>query len=171
MKSPIKRRVAIAAVLLLVPALAACGFDAQTDKIYQAATGVNDRSGVVEILNAQVVSAEDGTGTFIATLDNTDLKQADQLVSVTGDGVTAKNQAIDIPADGVANLAQPAEGADAVQVQVDGEGIQAGKWVRLTFAFANGQSSEVLVPVVSSDSADYAEVPLPSAATSSPAAE
>ena len=169
MKSPIKRRVAIVAVLLLAPALGACGFSAQTDKIYQAATGVNDRSGTVGILDAQVVSAQEGTGTFVATLDNTDPKTADRLVSITGDGVTAKSKGVDIPADGVANLAAPGEDGSSAQVQIDGDAIQAGKWVRLTFVFASGQSSEVLVPIVSSDSADYQDVPLPSGSPSATA--
>jgi hypothetical protein len=168
-KSPIKRRVAIVAALLLAPTLAACGFGAQTDKVYQPATGVNDRSGVVEILNAQIVSGADGTGTFIAALDNNAAK-ADKLVNVTGEGVTSTSTGVEIPADGVANLALPAAGSNPVQVQVDGPGIKAGKWVRLTFTFASGQSSEVLVPIVS-NSQDFADVPLPSAPASSPAAE
>ncbi|MFL6024075.1 MAG: hypothetical protein ACJ72O_12115 [Marmoricola sp.] len=170
MKSPLKRRVAIAA-LLLAPLMTACGFSAQTDQVYQAAVGVNDRAGVVELLNAQIVSAADGTGTFIATLDN-NANKADRLISVTGSGVTATTKGIDIPADGVANLALPAASGNPVQVQVDGTGVQAGKWVRLTFTFASGQSSEVLIPIVTSDSTDYKDVPLPSAASSSsPAAE
>lgn len=170
MKSPIKRRVAIAAALLLAPAVAACGFGAQTDKIYQPANGVNDRSGVVAILNAQIVSAADGSGAFIATLDNTDPTTDDKLVSVTGAGVTAKSAGVTIPADGVANLAEPAKSGDPVQVRIDGDKVQAGKWVRLTFVFRSGQSSEVLIPIVSSDSADYHDVPLPSQGPSSAAA-
>ena len=170
MKSPIQRRVAIAS-LLLAPVLGACGFNAQTDQVYQAATGVNERSETVEILNAQIVSGKEGTGTFVATLDNTDTKQPDELVSVTGDGVTATTKGVEIPADGVANLAVAAKGANPVQVQVDGDRVQAGNWVRLTFGFKNGQSTEVLIPVVAS-SEEFADVPLPSgAASSSPAAE
>lgn len=169
MKSPIQRRVAIAA-LLLAPALTACGFDAQTDQVYQAATGVNERTSTVEILNAQIVSAEDGSGTFVATLDNNAAKD-DRLVGVTGDGVTAKSAGVLIPADGVANLAEPAETGDPIQVQVDGAKIKAGYWVRLTFVFASGQSTEVLVPVVA-NSEDFHDVPLPSEAPSgAPTAE
>jgi len=168
-KSPIQRRAAIAA-LFLAPTLAACGFSAQTDQVYQAAAGVNDRSGDVEILNAQVVSAEDGTGTFVATFDN-NTDTADRLVSVTGGGVTATSDGVVIPADGVANLAEPAETGSPVQVQLDGDAVRAGGWIRLTFVFANGQSTKLLVPVVA-NSEDYHDVPLPSgpAATSTPSA-
>ena len=169
MKSPIQRRAAIAA-LLLVPTLGACGFSAQTDQVYQAATGVNDRSGKVELLNAQIVTAADGAGTFIATLDNTDAKNADRLVSVTGTGVTAKAKDIDIPADGVANLAEPAESGDP-KLAVTGTGVKAGSWVRLTFVFESGQSTTLLVPIVE-NSEDYDHVPLPSEAPSdTPVAE
>ena len=52
MKSPIQRRVAIAA-LLLAPALTACGFSEQTDQVYQPAVGVNDRSDTVYVLSAR----------------------------------------------------------------------------------------------------------------------
>lgn len=170
MKSPIQRRVAIAALLLL-PTLGACGFSAQTDQVYQAATGVNDRSGTVEILNAQIVSATDGAGTFIATLDNTDAKQADRLVSVTASGLTAKSKGVAIPADGVANLAEPAESGNPVQVAVSGAKVKAGGWVRLTLVFESGQSTTILVPVVE-NTEDYHDVPLPTGAQSdTPVAE
>ena len=169
MKSPTQRHAAIAA-LLLVPTLGACGFNAQTDQVYQAATGVNDRSSAVEILNAQVVSGTAGTGTFIATLDNTNAKDADKLTSVTGSGLTAKSEGVEIPADGVANLALPAETGDPVQVQISGGRVEAGNWVRLTLVFDSGQSTTVLVPVVA-NSEDFRDVPLPSAAPSDAAAE
>ena len=162
MKSPLPRRAAIA-TLLLAPVLTACGFGAQTDQVYQAATGINDRSGTVEILNAQIVSGTDGTGTLIATLDNTDPKTDDKLTGITGDGVTATSDGVEIPSVGVANLAQPAE-SGGPQVQISGEKVVAGSWVRLTFTFDNGQSTQVLVPIVSAESDHYADVPLPTEA-------
>lgn len=164
MKSPIQRRVAIAS-LLLAPALGACGFSAQTDKVYQAAVGINDRSGTVEILDAQIVSAEDGLGSFIATLDNTDATSADRLISVTGTGLSATSKGISIPANGVADLALPAEIGDPVQLAISGKSVAAGNFVTLTLVFASGQSSKVTVPVVE-NSEDYHDVPLPSASPS-----
>jgi len=168
-KSPNQRRAAIAA-LLLVPTLGACGFSVQTDQVYQAATGVDDRSSTVEILNAQVVSGTPGTGTFIATLVNKDSKNADELTGVTGAGLTTKSEGVEIPAAGVANLAVPAETGDPVQVQISGDKVEAGNWVRLTFVFDSGQSTTVLVPVVG-NTEDFRDVPLPSAAPSDAAAE
>jgi hypothetical protein len=152
-KSPTQRRVAIAA-LLLAPALTACGFSAQTDQVYQAAVGVNDRSGDVDVLNALVVSGEDGSGTFAGTLVNKDTTEDATLDSVTGTGVTASRHTVDVPAGGVARLAETGE------VTLRGDGIKPGSFVEVTLAFDSGQSTTVTVPVVAAEG-DYAEVPLP----------
>ncbi len=104
MKSPIPRRVAIAA-LLLAPALTACGFNEQTDQVYQPAVGVNDRSASVYVLNAVVVSGVDGSGTFAGTLVNTDTTADDTLDSVSGSGITDSPGTVDVPAGGNARLA------------------------------------------------------------------
>jgi hypothetical protein len=158
-KSPSTRRVAIAA-LLLAPTLAACGFNEQTDQVYQAAVGVNDRSGQVDILNALVVSGTDGSGTFAGTLVNKDQTTSDELDSVTGPGRTSPARTVAVPAGGVANLAE--SGA----VTVKGSAISPGTFVTLTLAFSSGQSTTVKVPVVAA-TGDYADVPLSGGATTS----
>jgi hypothetical protein len=156
-KPPTQRRVAIAA-LLLAPALTACGFSQQTDQVYQPAVGINDRSGQIDILNALVVSGEDGSGTFAGTLVNKGT-EADTLDSVTGPGITASRRTVPIPARGNALLATTG------RVTVTGSDIVPGKFVELTLAFASGQSTTVKVPVVAAEG-DYADVPLPTAAAS-----
>jgi hypothetical protein len=161
-KSPIQRRVAIAA-LLLAPVLTACGFSEQTDQVYQPAVGVNDRSGQIDILNALIVSGEDGSGTFAGTLVNKNTTESDTLDSVTGPGITSSRRSVEIPAGGNALL------ADTGRVTVTGTGIEPGKFVELTLGFASGQSTTVKVPVVAAEG-DYAEVPLPSASPSTDAA-
>ena len=155
MKSPIQRRVAIAA-LLLAPALTACGFSAQTDQVYQPAVGVNDRSEQVYVLNALVVSGEDGSGTFAGTLVNTDQTTDDTLDSVSGAGITTKRRTVDVdvPAGGTARLAETGE------IQLEGDGIEPGKFVEITLGFSSGQTTTMTVPVVEA-TGDYAEVPLP----------
>jgi hypothetical protein len=153
-KSPTQRRVAIAA-LLLAPALTACGFNVQTDKVYQPAVGVNDRSGTVDILNAVIVSNTEGSGTFAGTFVNKDDTHADRLESVTGSGITASRRPIEIPAGG----AVPPTAESGV-VSLKGEAIKPGDFVELTFVFSSGQSTTVSVPVVER-SGDYADVPLP----------
>ncbi|MGO4255578.1 hypothetical protein [Marmoricola sp. RAF53] len=154
MKSPSRRRAALAA-LLLAPTLAACGFNVQTDQVYQPAEGVNNRAGQVDILNATVVSGTDGSGTFAGTLVNNSQKDADQLTEVSGEGLDVTlPEPIDIPAGGLVNL------ADEGTVSVEGESVVPGGYVMMTFVFANGQSTTVQVPVVV-HGGDYADVPLP----------
>ena len=153
MKSPTRRRAAIAA-LLLAPVLTACGFNAQTDQVYQAAVGPNDRSGSVNILNALIVSGTDGSGTFAGTLVNTDPTNDDTLESVTGQGLTASRRPVDIPAGGTALL------ADTGELTLEGSAIKPGDWVELTFAFSSGQTTTMKVPVVEA-AGDYSDVPLP----------
>ena len=159
MKSPTQRRVAIAA-LLLAPALTACGFNEQTDKVYQPAVGVNDRSGTIDILNALVVSGTDGSGTFAGTLVDKDQTQGDTLEGVSGTGITASRKTVEVPAAGAVNLAEDGT------VTLQGASIVPGHWVTLTFAFSSGQSTTVKVPVVEAGG-DYAHVKLPSSTTPS----
>ena len=155
MKSPLRRRAAIAA-LLLAPALTACGFSAQTDQVYQPAVGVNDRSGNVDILNAVIVSGEDGSGTFAGTLVNKDTSQQDTLDTVSGEGITASRVSVDVPPAGNARL------ADTGELTLEGSAIKPGAFVELTFSFSSGQNTTMKVPVVESGG-DYSDVPLPSA--------
>ena len=165
MKSPTQRRVAIAA-LLLAPALTACGFNEQTDQVYQPAVGVNDRSGGIDILNALVVSGTDGSGTFAGTLVNKSQTEDDTLEGVSGSGVTASRKAVDVPAGEAVPL------AESGTLTLKGSDIVPGKWVELTFSFGSGQSTTLKVPVVEAVG-DYSDVPLPSSATtpsSSPSA-
>jgi hypothetical protein len=151
-KPTTQRRVAIAA-LLLAPALTACGFNAQTDQVYQPAVGVNDRSGTVDIINALVVSGTEGSGTFAGTLVNKS-DEADRLESVTGTDVTASRQTVAIPAAKAVPL------ATSGVVSLTGEAVKAGGWVELTFVFSSGQSTSIKVPVVEA-TGDYADVRLP----------
>jgi len=154
-KSPIQRRAAIAA-LLLAPALTACGFNEQTDQVYQAAVGVNDRSDDVYVLNALIVSGTDGSGTFAGTLVNTDTTADDKLDSVSGPGVTASQTTVDVPAGDNVPL------GDSGDVTLDGAGIVPGKFVQVTLGFSSGQTTTMKVPVVAA-AGDYADVPLPTA--------
>jgi hypothetical protein len=155
-KPPTLRRAAIAA-LLLAPVLTACGFSEQTDQVYQAAVGPNFRNGDVDILNALIVSGQDGSGTFAGTLVNTKTTTDDRLDSVTGPGVVASRRTVDIPAAGVARL------AESGIVTLRGDGIKPGAYVQLTFVFNNGQTTTLKVPVVAAEG-DYADVPLPGSA-------
>lgn len=141
------RRVAVAALVLSMPALAACGlgFNAQTDKPYQPAVGSNDRSHEVDVLGALVVSAKPGSGVLIATLVNKSTTRADKLTSVQGDGIqVASGVTPDIPVAGLANLADPSIGG----IQVQGSKVKAGGYVRVRLIFQDADPVTIEVPVV-----------------------
>ena len=148
--STLRRRFAVVAMLLLVPTLAACGFNEQTDEVYQASTGTNARNGDVWILNATVVSKKDGSGTFAGTLVNQTEDKTVSLTSVTD--ATGMPQITVAPSTAV-NL------GDTGQVRLEDDAIAAGKFVSLTFEFDNGQTTTFKVPVVT-NTGDYADVPL-----------
>jgi hypothetical protein len=162
-KPPTLRRAAIAA-LLLAPVLTACGFSAQTDQVYQAAVGPNFRGGEVDILDALIVSGQDGSGTFAGTLVNTNQSNDDRLDSVTGPGITASRRTIVIPAGGTPDPSLAHSG----ELTLRGDAIKPGAYVELTFAFSNGQSTTLQVPVVE-NTGDFIDVPVP--ALTNPTAE
>jgi hypothetical protein len=161
-KPPFQRRTAFLAVLL-APTLAACGFGAQTDQVYQAAQGVNDRSGTVWVLDALIVAAKDGSGTFAGSLVN-EAAKSQSIANVTGVDVTPAGVNIVIPGNQLVDLAKPVPGTEQPQLTFSGPGVKLGGFVRLTFTYSGGGTSTVNVPVVSNDPKDgseFANVPLP----------
>lgn len=153
------RTVALAAALLLsVPALAACQNQAQTNAIYTPAEGVNDRDGSVDVLNALVVSDNQDGGRIIAGLSNNDTSEADELTGVSvaeGDAQVELGEGdTEIPAGGNLQLADD----DAAQVLVTG--VALGRFVRVTFEFSNADAVTVNMPVVQAGD-DFADVEVP----------
>ncbi|MGA8211589.1 MAG: hypothetical protein WB441_00045 [Nocardioidaceae bacterium] len=159
----VRRSLATAVLLLAVPALSSCGvnFDAQTEQVYNPAVGVNDQSGVVDVLNALVVSGSSGSGTLVATLVNGDGTQPDALRSVAGaredsgvqvtvPGTTA------IPAGGLVNLAETPS-----QITVRSPKVVPGFYVRVTFTFDRAGAVTLNVPVVSADLPPYDTITVP----------
>jgi copper(I)-binding protein len=144
MLTPVRRRLAALAVVLMVPALGACGFGYQTDQVYQPGVGVNDRSAAVDVLGAVVVSGTDGSGTFVASLVNNDKDKAISLTSVTGaEGLEVQLVApVEVEAGALVNLAEM--GA----IGVSGDSVVAGDFARITLTFDNGDEVEVNAPVV-----------------------
>ncbi len=144
MLTPVRRRLAALAVLLLVPALGAC--DYQTDQVYQPAVGVNDRDGTVDVLAAVVVSSTDGKGTFVASLVNSSLEESDTLTGMApaeeGAAEVQLAAPIEIRPEGLVNL------ADSGAVSVVGESVAPGAFIRLVLTFESGQETELNVPVV-----------------------
>ena len=158
----IRPRLAAASLVILVPALGACGFNYQTDQVYQPSVGVNNRQGDVDVLGAVVVSGTPGSGTFVASLDNKDQSKTQTLTGITGaDGieVTLVKQ-VKVPPGALVNF------ADLGVASVKGQAVQAGGFARLTLQFENGQSAQVNVPVVAPVN-QYSEI-APAIPSSSP---
>ncbi len=157
----VRRRLALASLPLAVTALTSCAvnFGAQTDQPYNPSTGVDDRSGEVDVLNALVVSGGAGSGAVIATLVNNDQVHADALRRVAGAGADASVKvtpggATAIPHGGLLNLAKSG------RITVTGSQVVPGGVVTLTFSFARAQAITVDAPVVA-NSSEYAGVRVP----------
>ena len=150
MLTPVRRRLVALAVVLLVPLVGGCGMggfageEYQTDQVYQPAVGTNNRSGTVDVLGAVVVSGSEGSGTFVTTLVNKDLKEPATLTKVTGaSGLTIQvTKTVTVGPDGLTNLAEM--GA----VSISGDDVRAGGFARLTLEFDTGQTTEVNAPIV-----------------------
>lgn len=137
----------VSGALLLTAPLAACGFDPATDRINTITPGASDRDGTVDVLNAVIVSAEEGSGVFITTLVNNDLEEEASLESVAADDAEAVQvgefSGISIDPNGLVNLA--AEDEEGIPVQ--GE-LAAGDVVPMTLQLSDGQVVQIDVPVV-----------------------
>jgi hypothetical protein len=157
----LRRSVAAAAVLLTAPALTACGFEMPTERVYTPGVGVNERSGAVDVLHALIVSGAEGSGTVIAGLNNS-AREDDRLTGVSGSGEesgarVSADGPVDLPAGRLVQL------ADEASISIEGENINAGQFVTLTFTFANAEAVTVEVPVVKR-TGEFAEIPVPSVA-------
>jgi hypothetical protein len=134
------------AVLALAVPLSSCGFDYATDREYTVTASTSNRDGVVDVLGAVVVSAEPGSGTFIASLSNNDTEEPQTLTGVSGEGITAADfEPVEIAPGGLVNLADPPVG-----IVLTGD-FEAGDFVELTFDFESGQRTTFELPVVLDD--------------------
>jgi hypothetical protein len=149
-RSPrLRLALSLGALVLAVPGVSACGFNYATDRENTIVNGASNQDGVVDVLNAVIVSSEDGSGTFIATLSNNSSDEAISMDSLSfGTNATvnvASFDPIEVPAHGVVNLANEEQG-----IKVSGE-FKAGDFVGLGVGFDNGETSDLDVPVVVSD--------------------
>jgi hypothetical protein len=147
LRRPAAVRLALAAVLLTAP-LTSCGFDLATDRVNDIAPGATERDATVDVLNAVVVSGQEGSGVFVTTLSNNDVDEAGSLESVAVDdpelGQVGEFSPVEVDPGGLVNLA--AEGESGIPVE--GEGIAPGKVVPMTLELSGGQVVQVDVPVV-----------------------
>jgi hypothetical protein len=143
-----KLAIAIGALALAVPGLSACGFNYATDREYTPANGTNDLTGVVDVLNAVIVSSEDGSGTFIASLSNNAPHEAISFDTLSfGSNSTieiAPFDPVEVPAMGLVNL------GEGQGIKVSGDLVQ-GDFIELSLVFSNGETSDMDVPIVTAD--------------------
>lgn len=141
-------RLALGALLLTAPLLTSCGFDLATDRVNTIAQGGTNRDATVDVLNAVVVSAEEGSGVLVTTLSNNDLEEAGSLEAVTVDDAASAQVGeftpVEVAPGGVVNLASP----DEEGIPVEGEGVAPGASLPMTFELAGGQVVQLDVPVV-----------------------
>ena len=151
------------AAVLATGAVTSCSFgttnfDAQTNQNYNPAEGALDRSSTVDVLDAVVVSATDGSGRLISGLSNNDNAEEDVLTGVSGPAAEVEFPTeVTIPAGGFVQLAD-ADVSEAIVVT--GEEVDPGGHVELTFEFQNAEPVTVDVTVVP-DADDFAPVEVP----------
>ena len=140
----LRRTIALGTGAIALFALTSCGFNYATDRPYTPANGVNNRDASVDILNAVVVSAEEGSGTFVASFSNNDEDNAatfDGLEPVEEGAFTTDDfEPVEIPAGGLVNLAN--DGG----VGVTGD-FAAGDFVEM-LVVVNGERVEMDVHVI-----------------------
>jgi len=151
---PFRRTTALAlgGLVLASPMLTSCGFDYATDRVNTVANGVNQRDASVDVLGAVIVSAQDNSGTFIATFSNNSQSRKNSVDSLAGaDGNTIQAESfspIDLAPGGMVNLAQ--QGG----IPVSGT-FKAGDFVPVTVTFGSGERVSLKVLVVT-DTGQYA---------------
>ena len=146
-RSPLAHRVLLGAgaLILTAPVLTSCGFDYATNRVNTIQMGITQRTGAVDILGAVIVSAQPGSGTFVASLVNNDTTAPvtlDTLEGEPGSGVTGRVQEpVEIPARGRVTF------GDVKGIAVEGDFVP-GDFVPVVLSFDNGESSTVNLPVV-----------------------
>src|SRR5687768_11364967 len=137
----------VTGALLLTAPLASCGFDPATNRVNTISQGTSDRDGSVDVLNAVVVSADEGSGVFVTTLVNNDLEDEASLDSMAADDAEAVQvgefPAVTVDPNGLVNLA--ADGQEPIAVE--GE-LAAGDVIPMTLQLSGGQVVQLDVPVV-----------------------
>lgn len=137
----------VSGALLIALPLSSCGFDRATDRVNNIAQGGTNRDATVDVLNAVVVSAEEGSGTFIVTLVNNDQEEDGSLEGLTSDDAeraqVSEFSAITVEPGGMVNLA--ADDQEGIPVEGD---FGPGDSLPMTIQLSGGQVVSLDVPVV-----------------------
>ena len=97
------------------------------------------------MLGAVIVSAEEGSGVFVASFANNDTEESATVEALGGVDQSRSPlddfSPIEVPAGGLVNL------ADEDGIEVTGE-VAAGEFVPVALQFGNGEQVQLDVPVV-----------------------
>lgn len=136
----------LSGTLLLAASLTSCGFDKATDRINTITVGANDRDTSVDVLGAVVVSAEEGSGRFIASLVNNSLTEPATVAGLAAQdpeaGQVGDFSPVEVPPNALVNLAD-----EEFDITVEG-GLAAGDVLPMTVELGTGEVIELEVPVV-----------------------
>ena len=157
-------RKAIVAAVVMASALSltACGhgFDAATRLQQPSGNGRNLTTDTLDIRSAVLVvdAAKPGLAVLAATFVNT-TDQDNQLVSVSSDAsITAVDDVTtDIPAESAVRVSYNADKT----IVLKSDAFQAGKFVKITLTFANGEVANLSL-LVSLNTGAYSGVVVPS---------
>ena len=157
-------RKAIVAAVVMASALSltACGhgFDAATRLQQPSGNGRNLTTETLDIRSATLVvdPAKPGVAVLAATFVNT-TDQDNQLVAVTSDvALTAVDDVTtDIPAETAVRVSYNSDKTIALK----SDAFVAGKFVKISLAFANGETADLSL-LVSNNTGAYAGVVIPS---------
>ena len=132
--------------LLLTATLGGCGFDPATNRVYTQAAGTNDRETTVDVLNAVIVSAEQGSGTLVASFVNNSLEDEATVATIAAQDQAGAQvpdfQPIEVPPNTLVNLAEDDQG-----ITVEGD-FAAGDVIPMVVELSGGELIELDVPVV-----------------------
>jgi hypothetical protein len=159
------RRLATAFVVpAAAVALSGCGanFSAQTNQVYQAAEGTDDRSALVYSLNTLVVGDGEGNGTVTARLVNQGPVE-DALESYTatidGEDITVAPLAEPIALGTAPSPEQSILIGPEGELRLTGESFEPGDFVTLNMVFTESEPLSMEIPVVGM-TPEYAEIPV-----------
>ncbi len=143
----LRRTLALATgALLLAGPLTSCGFDRATNRVNTIAAGTSNRDASVDVLGAVVVSAQPGSGTFVATFVNNSTEDSASIEKLEPQTDTPAKivdfTAVDLDPNAMVNLAQDDQG-----VQVTGD-FEAGDRLPMVVELTGGDLVQIDVPVV-----------------------